>query len=156
MSDSRDSAASLPAPDSSLSRRTLLASLGALGVGTLAFQRSLAAQAEEAGKVTPAMIDQAAWVAGITLSEEERESVAGAVERDQRAFAALRKVAVTNAVPPAVHFFPRRQPRRLTAAASASRSRRRPSVRRRAKTSPFCPSRSCRPWCARGRFRRWN
>jgi len=96
------------APDarpSVVNRRTILAALAGAGVGTAAFQRSLAAQGEEAGKVTTAMIEQAEWVAGITLSDEEREAVAGAVERDQRAFETLRKVQLGNSVPPALAFF---------------------------------------------------
>src|SRR5215204_1990077 len=47
---------------SPLSRRTVLASLAGLGLGTVAFQRSLAAQAEQSGQVTPEMITQAEWI----------------------------------------------------------------------------------------------
>lgn len=88
-----------------LSRRHVLAALAGVGVGTIAFQRALAAQAEQAGKVTPELIEQAEWIAGIKLSEEDRKSVAAAVERDQRKFEALRKVDLKNSVPPALSFF---------------------------------------------------
>lgn len=87
------------------SRRDILASLTAVGVGTVAFQRALAAQAEQAGRVTPELIEQAEWIAGIGLTEEDRKSVADAVQRDQRKFAALRKVDLKNSVPPALSFF---------------------------------------------------
>ena len=88
-----------------VNRRALLAAIAGAGIGTAAFQRSLAAQAEQAGEVTTAMIKEAEWVAGIELSDEEREAVASAVERDQRALAALRKVPLGNSVPPAMAFF---------------------------------------------------
>jgi len=88
-----------------LSRRTVLASLAGLGLGTAAFQRALAAQAEQAGQVTPEMITQAEWIAGITLTEEDRKSVAGAVQRDRRRYETLRAVALANSVPPALAFF---------------------------------------------------
>jgi Asp-tRNA(Asn)/Glu-tRNA(Gln) amidotransferase A subunit family amidase len=93
-------------PDSQpFSRRQLLAALASVGVGTAAFQRALAAQAEQAGKITPELIQQSEWIAGITLTEEDRKSVAGAVERDQRKFEALRKVDLKNSVSPALSFF---------------------------------------------------
>ena len=88
-----------------LSRRHLLAALAGIGVGTVAFQRALAAQGEQAGKVTPELIQQSEWIAGITLTEEDRKSVADAVQRDQRKFELLRKVDLKNSVPPALSFF---------------------------------------------------
>lgn len=86
-------------------RRAALASIASLGIGTIAFQRSLAAQAQEAGRITPEMIEHAEWVAGISLSEDERKAVAGAVARDQRSFEALRKVELDHGVAPALSFF---------------------------------------------------
>lgn len=88
-----------------VTRRSVLASIASLGIGTSAFQRSLAAQATQTGSITPAMIEQAEWVAGISLNEEERKAVAGAVARDQRSFEALRKVELDHGVPPALSFF---------------------------------------------------
>jgi Asp-tRNA(Asn)/Glu-tRNA(Gln) amidotransferase A subunit family amidase len=87
------------------SRRHVLATLAGIGIGTAAFQRALAAQAEGAGKVTPELIEQAEWIAGIKLAEEDRQAVAAAVQRDQRKFEALRKVDLANSVPPALSFF---------------------------------------------------
>src|SRR5688500_18128380 len=81
---------------STMDRRAVLGALAGLGIGSTVFQRALAAQAQQAGKITPDMVQQAEWVAGIALSEEERKSVAGAVERDQQKFAALRKVPLAN------------------------------------------------------------
>ncbi len=88
-----------------LTRRHVLASLAGLGLGTAAFQRALAAQAEQAGQVTPEMIAEAEWIAGITLTDEDRKSVAGAVQRDRRRYETLREVPLAGNVPPALAFF---------------------------------------------------
>ena len=73
----------------SLTRRRVLVALSSLGIGTAAFQRALAWQAEQSNKVTPELIQQAEWVAGITLSDDDRKAVAQSVERDQRPRVAL-------------------------------------------------------------------
>jgi len=92
--------------DEGPSRRRILKSLAALGVGTVTFRRALAAQAVQAGTVTPEMIKQAEWIAGLELTEEERTSTARSVGRTLREFADLRKVDVGYDVPPALTFFP--------------------------------------------------
>jgi Asp-tRNA(Asn)/Glu-tRNA(Gln) amidotransferase A subunit family amidase len=89
-----------------LGRRAILKALTGLGVGTLTFRRALAAQAESAGKVTPEMIKQAEWIAGLDLTDEERNRAAGSVQQLVRSFEALRKVEVGYDVPPALSFFP--------------------------------------------------
>jgi Asp-tRNA(Asn)/Glu-tRNA(Gln) amidotransferase A subunit family amidase len=88
------------------SRRQLLRALGVLGVGTAVFQRALAARAAEAGTVTPEMIKQAEWIAGLDLAETDRKAAAQALQRTLRAFEALRKVPLDNGVPPALVFQP--------------------------------------------------
>jgi Asp-tRNA(Asn)/Glu-tRNA(Gln) amidotransferase A subunit family amidase len=88
-----------------LTRRQVLTSLSSLGVGTAAFQRALAWQAEQANRVTPELIQQAEWVAGIALSEDDRKAITQSVERDQRRFEALRKVELDHSIPPALSFF---------------------------------------------------
>src|SRR5262245_28292837 len=93
-----------PTP-SPLTRRRVLTSLAGLGLGSAAFQRAVAWQAEQAGKITPELIQQAEWIAGITLTDEERKAIATTVERDQRRFEALRKVELSNSIPPALAFF---------------------------------------------------
>src|SRR5262245_9216897 len=99
MSPSTKSSPELP------TRRRALQLLAGLGIGTAVFQRSLAAQVEAAGKVTPEMISQAEWIAGLELSEAERKAAADAVGRDLQKYAALRKAEVDYNVPPALHFF---------------------------------------------------
>src|SRR4051794_26495910 len=87
------------------SRRRVLQLLTGLGVGSAVFQRSLAAQTEVAGKVTPEMISQAEWIAGLELSDDERKAAAAAVNNDLSKFTALRNARVDYDVPPALHFF---------------------------------------------------
>src|SRR6478736_2871760 len=83
----------------------MLATLAGAGIGTVAFQRALAWQAEQSGRVTPELIQQAEWIAGISLSEEDRKTITQSVERDQRRYETLRKVELDHSVPPALSFF---------------------------------------------------
>src|SRR3954454_22545613 len=55
-----------------IGRRAILTGLAAAGIGTATFRRALAAQAEQAGKVSPEMIKQSEWIAGLELSDKER------------------------------------------------------------------------------------
>jgi Asp-tRNA(Asn)/Glu-tRNA(Gln) amidotransferase A subunit family amidase len=87
-------------------RRRLLKALGVAGAGTLTFRRALAAQAAQAGKVTPAMIKQAEWIAGLDLTDQERESAAKETVDSLKSFQALRNVSVPYDVPPALVFVP--------------------------------------------------
>jgi Asp-tRNA(Asn)/Glu-tRNA(Gln) amidotransferase A subunit family amidase len=89
-----------------LTRRRVLEGLAALGVGTGTFRRALAAQASESGSVTREMVKQAEWIAGLSLTEEERTSTAKSVGRSLREFEDLRKVEIGFDVPPALTFFP--------------------------------------------------
>ena len=59
-------------PSKPLSRRFVLQALSAVGVGSLAFQRTLAAQVAEKGALTAEMIQQAEWVADLALTDDER------------------------------------------------------------------------------------
>src|SRR5262249_7368341 len=89
-----------------LTRRGLLEALAAAGVGTAVFQRAVAAQAEKAPAVTPEMIEQAEWVAGLKLSPEERKAVAGLVGGSQDGFRTLRAMQLQTAVPFPLTFNP--------------------------------------------------
>jgi Asp-tRNA(Asn)/Glu-tRNA(Gln) amidotransferase A subunit family amidase len=86
-----------------MSRRALLTTLASVGIGSVVFQRAVAARAAE-GPVTVEMLRQAAWIAGIELTEAEQNEIAKAVERDRQKFEVLRKVPVGYEVPPAVVF----------------------------------------------------
>jgi Asp-tRNA(Asn)/Glu-tRNA(Gln) amidotransferase A subunit family amidase len=95
-------------PHARPSRRELFAATAALGIGTAAFHRAVAATALQAEPqtITPEMIKNAEWVAGIELTEAERKATATALTRLFRDFATLHKVEVPNSVPPALHFIP--------------------------------------------------
>jgi len=91
------------------SRRELFAAAAAVGAGTATFHRAVAATAAAAqpeGGVTAEMVKGAEWVAGVTLTDDERKSVASALTRVLQQVAALNKLDLGNAVPPAIHFEP--------------------------------------------------
>lgn len=90
-------------------RRDLLATLAAVGVGTDPFRRSLAVAAQDAkapSGVTPEMVKQAEWIAGITLSDEERKNLATALTTTKRGIDAGRALPIANSVTPAFQFNP--------------------------------------------------
>jgi Asp-tRNA(Asn)/Glu-tRNA(Gln) amidotransferase A subunit family amidase len=80
--------------------------LAALGIGSATFQRALAVQTEEKGEITPEMVKQAEWIAGLDLTEAERAETARALRNSLRSFEALRQVEVGYDVPPALAFVP--------------------------------------------------
>jgi Asp-tRNA(Asn)/Glu-tRNA(Gln) amidotransferase A subunit family amidase len=90
-------------------RRTLFRSLAALGVGGATFQRALASEVSQqprAAAVTEEMVKNAEWIAGITLTDEERKAVAGRLGAVVNSFAQIRRQPITNDVAPALHFIP--------------------------------------------------
>ncbi len=89
-----------------LPRRRVLKALAGLGVGTIAFQRSVAAQVAKSGKVTPEMIREAEWIAGLELSDEDRATTARSVDRAVASLREMRAIKLENSVPPAVQFEP--------------------------------------------------
>jgi len=96
-------------------RRELLATVAALGIGSVAFQRAVLAQAQPAKAepvtaITAEMVQQAEWVAGITLTDDERKKVAAGLTRALTGTNAGRKVEVPNDVPPALRFDPQPGP----------------------------------------------
>jgi len=89
-----------------LPRRAILKGLATLGIGSTAFQRAVTAQVVEAGKVTPEMIKQAEWIAGLELTDEERKATVATLQRTLGSFEALRKVPMGYEVGPAIAFVP--------------------------------------------------
>lgn len=87
-------------------RRSVLKALGALGVGSAALHRAVAVLADEKGEITADMIKQAEWIAGLELTDKEREDTARAVRRSLAQFEALRQVDVRYDVAPALAFVP--------------------------------------------------
>jgi Asp-tRNA(Asn)/Glu-tRNA(Gln) amidotransferase A subunit family amidase len=91
-----------PAP----TRRRLLKVLAGLGVGGAVFQRALVAQTEKAAAVTPEMVQQAEWIAGLKLTEADRKALASGLTQALREFETMRGVKVGNEVAPALAFNP--------------------------------------------------
>lgn len=89
-----------------LTRRQLAHSLAALGVGTLSFQRALAAQGSTSNAITPEMIQQAEWIAGITLTDAERKNLSRTLGRYRSSWETLRKTPLDNSIAPALVFQP--------------------------------------------------
>ena len=93
-----------------VNRRSLLASLTALGIGSTVFHRAAVALVQDQppppNGITPEMIKQAEWVAGITLTDPEREAVARALAANRRGIDAARKIELSNDVDLAVRFDP--------------------------------------------------
>lgn len=87
-------------------RRSLLKTIAAAGIGSAVFQRALAALAENATQVTPEMVQQAEWISGLTLSEEQREETAGSLNSLLQKFAIMRSVPVDYDTPSALTFHP--------------------------------------------------
>jgi Asp-tRNA(Asn)/Glu-tRNA(Gln) amidotransferase A subunit family amidase len=92
--------------DATPTRRHLLKMLAALGVAPVVFRRALAAEAEKSLTVTPEMVAQAEWVAGLKLAEADRKTLAGSLTRLLRQLETLRAVPLPNHVPPALVFDP--------------------------------------------------
>ncbi len=90
----------------SVSRRGLLQALTGVGIGSLVFQRTLAAQVAEKGAITAEMIRQAEWVADLELSDEEREAIAKSLGGTLASAASIRKITIDTDTAPAQVFRP--------------------------------------------------
>lgn len=104
MTDARESTTAKAVPQTALSRRGVMGVLAGLGIGSGVMHRALAAAVQEKGAITPEMIQQAEWIAGLELTEEERDETARAIRRSLSQFESLRNVEVGYDVPPAVSF----------------------------------------------------
>jgi len=85
-------------------RRRVLKVLSAMGVGSAVFGRALTMLAQERKRITEEMIQQAEWIAGLTLNDAKRKQMADSLNRLHDGFARIRAVAIDNSVPPAVAF----------------------------------------------------
>lgn len=87
-----------------MNRRQIIKALAGIGVGSAVFGRAVAALAQDELEITAAMIKEAEWIAGIELTEEQREEAAKSLQYTHRELQRLRDVKLTNDVGPAVHF----------------------------------------------------
>lgn len=98
-----------------LDRRAFLALSSQLGLASTLFPGALytlTAQAQsESGTeklpaITPEMIDQAAALAGITIAPEQKQMMLDGLNDQRKAYADIRKLHLSNSVPPAYIFDP--------------------------------------------------
>ncbi|HTU18048.1 MAG TPA: amidase, partial [Gemmataceae bacterium] len=87
-------------------RRQLLRLLAGLGIGSAVFQRALAMAADKAKTITAEMLQQAEWIAGLHLSEDERKALLDRLNRQQEHFETMRGVPLSNDISPALSFNP--------------------------------------------------
>lgn len=89
-----------------MNRRSWLKAITATGIGSLVFQRALAAQAQGAEELTADMIRQAQWITGSELTQEEVEELQDSLQRKREAWSAVRDLEIDPSVAPVVHFRP--------------------------------------------------
>jgi Asp-tRNA(Asn)/Glu-tRNA(Gln) amidotransferase A subunit family amidase len=95
-----------------LDRRSFLSVTGRLGFASTLLPGALygiASQAQEKSpdkKITPAMIEQAAALAGVPVSAEQMQMMLDGLNDQRGGYAAIRKLDLPNSVPPAYIFDP--------------------------------------------------
>jgi Asp-tRNA(Asn)/Glu-tRNA(Gln) amidotransferase A subunit family amidase len=86
------------------SRRLVLKTLSAAGIGTAVFGRALLALAEESAKVTEEMVRQAEWIAGLDFTDEDRKLLIEDLNQTVAHYEEIRAIPIDNSVPPALRF----------------------------------------------------
>jgi Asp-tRNA(Asn)/Glu-tRNA(Gln) amidotransferase A subunit family amidase len=98
-----------------LDRRQFLAACSQTGISSALLPGvlyTLAAQAQDAAKpaesfhVTDAMLEQAAALADVPLTEEQRKTMLGRLESQRKSYEVIRKLKLSNSVAPALVFDP--------------------------------------------------
>jgi Asp-tRNA(Asn)/Glu-tRNA(Gln) amidotransferase A subunit family amidase len=88
-----------------VNRRQALAVLGSAGIGTAVFRRALAAKAVD-GPISPEMVADAEWIAGIKLTTAQREAAAKHLNKYLGSLKRIRAVDLDNSQPSALIFRP--------------------------------------------------
>jgi Asp-tRNA(Asn)/Glu-tRNA(Gln) amidotransferase A subunit family amidase len=88
-----------------LTRRRALGILGAAGIGTTVFRRALAAKAAD-GSVSPEMVADAQWIAGIKLTPAQQEAAAKHLNQYRESLKRIRAIDLDNSQFPALIFRP--------------------------------------------------
>jgi hypothetical protein len=86
-----------------LTRRRALSILGGAGIGTAVFQRALAAKVGGRA-VSPEMVAEAEWIAGITLTPAQREAAARHLNKYRESLKRIRAIDLDNSQPSALIF----------------------------------------------------
>ena len=89
-----------------MDRRKALMAIAGAGAGAAVFSRALEALAADAAAITPDMIRQAEWVAGIKLNDAQRDLMVKDLAETEAGYAKVRGIEIPNAVPPAFTFDP--------------------------------------------------
>jgi Asp-tRNA(Asn)/Glu-tRNA(Gln) amidotransferase A subunit family amidase len=92
-----------------LTRRRALSILGGAGIGTAVFQRALAAKVGGRA-VSPEMVAEAEWIAGITLTPAQREAAARHLNKYRESLKRIRAIDLDNSQPSALIFRPSEDP----------------------------------------------
>jgi Amidase len=96
-----------------INRRRVLKILGTAGIGTAVFRRAMAAKAGD-GPVTREMVADAEWVAGIKLTDAQRETAVNVLNKWAREEAKrIRAIEVDNSLLPGLNFAPLASPASL-------------------------------------------
>ncbi len=98
--------AAAPAALLNPSRRRILQLLAVTGVGAGVFRRALATLVDEQAAVTPEMVKQAEWIAGLEYTEDDRALLLEGVNEAIKGYERIRAVRLDNGVPPALRFEP--------------------------------------------------
>jgi Asp-tRNA(Asn)/Glu-tRNA(Gln) amidotransferase A subunit family amidase len=88
-----------------LTRRSALRILGAAGIGTAVFQRAMAAKVGD-GPVSPEMVADAEWIAGIKLTPAQREAAAKHLNKYRDSLKRIRAIDLDNSQASALVFRP--------------------------------------------------
>lgn len=94
------------APRPRLTRRGLLGLLSAAGVGSSAFANALWGAVAGAGAIDPEAVAVAERLAGLELTEEERQLMVEGLNELREDYGTLRAIPLGNGIPPAFHFDP--------------------------------------------------
>ncbi len=87
-----------------MNRRKMLSVLAATGIGSAVFHRAVVALADETKELSIANLQQAEWITGVKLSDEDRTEILKSIESNQKQNELLRKVELTYDIAPAIHF----------------------------------------------------
>jgi Asp-tRNA(Asn)/Glu-tRNA(Gln) amidotransferase A subunit family amidase len=91
---------------STMHRREFMSYFSAVGLGGTLFPGVLWGRMQQEKKITKEMIAQAEVVAGVTLTDAEREAMLENLNRNADSYRQIRAVSLPNAVPPAIKFDP--------------------------------------------------
>ncbi len=92
-----------------LTRRRALQILGTAGIGTSVFQRALAAKVVD-GPISPQMVEEAEWIAGIELTQAQREAAVKRLNKHRKSLKRMRAIDLDNSQQSGLNFRPLTSP----------------------------------------------